>query len=115
MRTPSYNLAFLPHYQAMSEEAFVAMANAKPLRKEFLLSMGRTGFSEAEMTVALDRLKRAMERMDDWLAANGGPWLLGRALTLADIAIMPVIVRMDDINLHGAWAGKPAIARWLGM
>ena len=32
VRVPSYNLAFLPHFQAMTEEAFIALANSKPLR-----------------------------------------------------------------------------------
>ena len=113
VRVPSYNLAFLPHFQTMSEEAFVALANSKPLRKEFLLSMGRTGFPQKEMDQALDRLNRAVARMDDWISESGGPWLMGKRITLADIAIMPVIVRMDDINLHSTWAGKPALARWL--
>jgi glutathione S-transferase len=113
VRIPSYNLAFLPHFQAMSEEEFLALANSKPLRKEFLLTMGRTGFPEKEMDAALDRLTRAVTRMDDWLAASGGPFLMGAAITLADIAVMPVIVRMDDINLHEVWAKKPAVGRWL--
>jgi glutathione S-transferase len=113
VRIPSYNLAFLPHFQAMSEDEFLALANSKPLRKEFLLTMGRTGFPEKEMNGALDRLARAVARMDDWLAESGGPFLMGEAITLADIAVMPVIVRMDDINLHGVWAEKPAIGRWL--
>jgi len=113
VRIPSYNLAFLPHFQAMTEEAFLELANSKPLRKEFLLRMGRTGFSEDEMKSSLDRLERAVERMDRLIADSGGPWLMGAELTLADIAIMPVIVRMDDINLHGAWSKRPAIARWL--
>ena len=115
VRVPSYNLAFLPHFQDMTEEAFAALANSKPLRKEFLLSMGRTGFSQKEMDQALDRLHRAVARMDQWIAESGGPWLMGSMLTLADIAVMPVIVRMDDVNLDGAWAGKPAIARWLKL
>ena len=105
IRVPSYNLAFLPHFQAMSEEEFVALANSKPLRKEFLLTMGRTGFPEKEMNEALDRLARAVKRMDEALAASGGPWLMGEQLTLADIAIMPVIVRMDDIDL-GSHVGR---------
>src|ERR1700682_2168700 len=42
IRVPSYNLAFLPSFQAMSEEEFRALADSKPLAKEFLLSMGRT-------------------------------------------------------------------------
>ena len=36
--------AFLPHFKSMSEEAFLALADAKPLRREFLLKMGRSGF-----------------------------------------------------------------------
>lgn len=115
VRVPSYNLAFLPHFQAMTEEAFIALANSKPLRKEFLLSMGRSGFPQQEMDQALDRLNRAVARMDLWIAESGGPWLMGDMLTLADIAVMPVIVRMDDVNLDAAWADKPAVADWLAM
>ena len=115
VRVPSYNLAFLPHFQSMTEEAFTALANSKPLRKEFLLSMGRTGFPQKEMDQALDRLTRAVSRMNDWIAESGGPWLMGGMPTLADIAIMPVIVRMDDINLDTAWADKPAVANWFKL
>jgi glutathione S-transferase len=115
IRVPSYNLAFLPHFQSMTEEAFVALANSKPLRKEFLLTMGRTGFPKAEMDTAMDKLDRAVLRMNEWITGSGGPWMMGKQLTLADIAIMPVIVRMDDINLQASWADKPAIARWLEL
>lgn len=113
IRVPSYNLAFLPHFREMSEDEFVALANSKPLRREFLLTMGRTGFSEKEMNAAMDRLKRAVARMSETIATSGGPWLMGAQLTLADIAIMPVIVRMDDIDLGHLWADTPEIARWL--
>lgn len=113
VRVPSYNLAFLPHFQSMSEEAFRALADAKPLRREFLLKMGRTGFPAAEMNEALDRLRRAVVRMDDELRRSGGPWLLGERITLADIAIMPVIVRLDDIRLARLWSDRLALARWL--
>lgn len=115
VRVPSYNLAFLPHFQEMSEDEFVALANSKPLRKEFLLTMGRTGFAEQEMNAAVDRLVGAAKRMDDAISASGGPWLLGEQLTLADIAIMPVIVRMDDIDLGATWDDKPSIGRWLDL
>jgi glutathione S-transferase len=113
VRVPSYNLAFLPHFQAMTEGEFLAVAESKPLRKEFLLKMGRTGFPEAEMRSALDRLSRAVKRMDETIAASGGPWLMGGQLTLADIAMMPNIVRIDDINLGYLWEGRPTIPRWL--
>ncbi len=113
VRIPSYNLAFLPHFQSMSEAEFQALADSKPLRREFLLKMGRTGFPEAVMNEALDRLRRGVIRMDEEIGKTGGPWLLGSEMTLADIAIMPVIVRMADIRLDRIWTDRPAVARWL--
>jgi len=112
VRVPTFNLAFLPRFQAMSEEEFVAFANAKPLRREFMLAMGRNGFPKAEMDAALGRLARTLERMGDAIAASGGPWLLGARPTLADVAVMPAIVRMADLGLDRMWADKPAIGRW---
>ena len=54
VRVPTFNLAFLPSFQKMSREDFVAMAESKPLRREFMLTMGQTGFPQAEMDAALD-------------------------------------------------------------
>src|SRR5215471_847838 len=58
VRVPTFNLAFLPRFASMSEDEFRAFAESKPLRKEFMLTMGRTGFPEKEMNAALDRLRR---------------------------------------------------------
>jgi glutathione S-transferase len=113
IRVPSYNLAFLPHFQKMSEEEFLALCESKPLRKEFLMTMGRTGFPQKEMDTAEDKLKRAVYRMNEWITQSGGPWLMGKSLTLADIAVMPVIVRMADINMDSVWKDLPQIKDWL--
>jgi len=112
VRVPTFNLAFLPRFAAMSEEEFVAFAESKPLRKEFMLKMGRKGFSERDMNEALDRLERTLERMEDTIRASGGPWLQGARPTLADVAVMPAIVRMADLGLDKMWKDKPLIARW---
>jgi Glutathione S-transferase len=113
IRIPSYNLAFLPHFQAMSEEDFQALCDSKPLRREFLMRMGRTGFPQKDMDEALGRLTRGVERMAGWLAESGGPWVMGADLSLADLSILPVIVRMDDINLGHLWDAYPAVQAWL--
>ena len=112
VRVPTFNLAFLPRFAAMSEEEFVAFAESKPLRKEFMLTMGRKGFSEKEMKSALDRLARTLVRMEDTIRASGGPWLMGERATLADVAVMPAIVRMADLGLDTMWAENPRIAHW---
>src|SRR6476660_5205353 len=71
VRVPTFNLAFLPRFQAMSEGEFVAFAESKPLRKEFMLSMGRQGFPEKEMNAALDRMRRTYVRMSRSIEASG--------------------------------------------
>src|SRR4249920_3773552 len=112
VRVPTFNLAFLPRFAAMSEEEFVAFAESKPLRKEFMLAMGRRGFSEKEMNAALERMRRTYERMDAEIAATGGPWLMGKHITLADVAVMPALVRMADLSLDAMWKEMPRIVRW---
>ncbi len=111
VRVPTFNLAFLPKFQAMSREQFVAMAESKPLRKEFMLKMGQTGFPKEEMDAALARLRRSYERMSDEIAASGGPWLLGKDISLADVAAMPALVRMDDLNFAD-WQDLPRVVTW---
>jgi glutathione S-transferase len=112
IRVPSYQTAFLRHFQSMSEAAFLALAESKPLRKEFLLRMGRTGFPAAEIEQAEDRLRRGLRRISDAIRRHGGPWLL-EEITLADVAIMPVLIRMEDIGMAPYWREMPEIERWL--
>jgi glutathione S-transferase len=111
VRVPTFNLAFLPRFKKMNREDFVAMAESKPLRREFMLTMGQTGFPKHEMDAALARLRRSYERMDSEIERSGGPWLLGKAITLADVAVMPALVRMHDLGL-AEWQDLPRIATW---
>ena len=64
------------------------------------------------MNAALDRLRRTYERMDLATAESGGPWLLGKRITLADVAVMPALVRMADLGLATMWQDRPRINRW---
>ena len=98
IRVPSYNLAFLPRFQTMSEEEFLAFADSKPLRKEFLLAMGHTGFPQNEMDAAMDRLRRTVVRMDDEIGRAAGRGCSGADISLADVSVMPVIVRLADLR-----------------
>ena len=112
VRVPTFNLAFLPSFQKMSRDAFVAMAESKPLRREFMMTMGQSGFPKAEMDAALARLRRAYERMDREIEQSGGPWLLGKNITLADVAVMPALVRMDDLGMASQWQDLPRVKTW---
>ena len=111
VRVPTFNLAFLPKFQAMSREDFVAMAQSKPLRREFMMTMGQTGFPQTEMDAALARLRRTYERIDKEIEASGGPWLFGKDITLADVSVMPALVRMHDLGM-AEWQDLPRIVTW---
>ena len=111
VRVPTFNLAFLPGFQKLEADDFMAMAESKPLRREFMLAMGQTGFPKQEMDAALQRLRRAYERMETELEKSGGPWLMGKDITLADIAVMPAMVRMDDLGLAD-WQDLPRVVAW---
>jgi glutathione S-transferase len=112
VRVPTFNLAFLPSFQKMSREDFIAHAESKPIRREFLLAMGQTGFPKAEMDNALGRLRRAYERMEAEIEKSGGPWLLGKDISLADVAVMPALVRMHDLGMAHQWQDLPGVTKW---
>jgi glutathione S-transferase len=111
VRVPTFNLCYVPNFKKMSREDFMALAESKPLRREFMLAMGQTGFPQSEMDSALGRLRRSYERMEAEIAASGGPWLLGKDITLADVAVMPALCRMDDLGMTD-WADLPRVAAW---
>lgn len=115
VRVPTFNLAFLPSFQKMTRADFVAMAESKPLRREFMLTMGQTGFPQSEMDAALARLRRTYERMDAEIEKSGGPWLLGSDITLADVAVMPALVRMADLGMADQWQDLPRIVTWFDL
>ncbi len=112
VRIPTFNLAFLPHFAAMSEHEFIAFAESKPLRKEFMMAMGRTGFPRKEMDSSLERLRRTYVRMNLSITDSGGPWLFGKDITLADVSVMPALVRMADLGREDDWSDLPSVAKW---
>jgi glutathione S-transferase len=42
---------------------------------------------------------------------SGGPWLLGKEISLADVAAMPALVRMYDLDLFN-WKDLSRVVTW---
>jgi glutathione S-transferase len=53
--------------------------------------------------------------MDREIRQSGGPWLQGKDMTLADISLMPAIVRMNDLKRSGDWADLPRVGKWFDL
>lgn len=55
----------------------------------------------------------AFRNMEKALAASGSPWLVGQAMTLADINMMPFVARLHYLGLLDVWtADRPLSRAW---
>ena len=72
--------------------------------------MGRNGFSKSEVDASLERLRQTVERMQKSLGET--KWIANDMFTLADVSVMPTIVRMEDLGLSHIWADLPRVKDW---
>ena len=112
VRFPSFNQVFLKFYGALPEEQFAHEAERRPLRKHFYQKMGRKGFSEQDIAQSMERIGNTVQRIDR-AVRDGGPWIMGKQLTLADLCVAPLMDRMDDLGHSALWKDFPAFTDWL--
>jgi glutathione S-transferase len=110
IRVPSYNRYIRYKWQTLSPDEFDALVERRTIRKHFYRHMGRDGSSADEERAAIEKLRETVARMDR--ALEQGPWIVGEQFTLADIGLLPTIVRMTDIGLAEVWTGRPRVADW---
>jgi glutathione S-transferase len=116
IRYPSFQFGgLLLKFQAMSDEEFEEKARKRPMKAAFYKKMNKnTGFAGEELDRAFSDIRNTAARMDRMLQDNGGPWLMGEQLTLADIAVAPLIDRQEDLGLEYLWEENyPGVAGWL--
>jgi glutathione S-transferase len=63
-------------------------------RREAWIRAARKPYTEEERGEARAKLVQMLDRMEDML--RGGAWLLGDRYTIADIAVVPFIKRIDE-------------------
>jgi len=112
VRFPSFNMAFLPRFDGLNDKQFLEdEANVRPLRKEFFIRMGRSGFPDKDVETAIGNISQTVIRMEE--ALTKGPWILGEMYTLADIIIAPTIDRMSDLGFSTLWEEQhPLVTNW---
>ena len=112
VRFPSFNMAFLPRFDGLDDDAFQKeQADVRPLRKGFFRRMTRHGFPDEDIRASFEQIVQTAARMDAALA--NGPWLLGETYSLADIVVAPLIDRMADLGFADLWEEKyPRMADW---
>ncbi|MEZ7813979.1 MAG: glutathione S-transferase family protein [Paracoccaceae bacterium] len=116
VRAPSFQFGgLMEKFSGMSDEEFNALRLKRPLKSEFYSSFDKnTGFSEVQIFNSFTVLRRTFERMNLMLSKSGGPWLIGKNYSLADIAVLPLVDRIEDLGLNGLWSNDyPSVTHWL--
>jgi len=112
IRVPSFNKLFKKTITAFSDEAHENMLERMPLRKQMYKEFGKDGFDEAKYDGSMERLTKTMQRVAKVLD-TGQDWLVGNQYSIADIVLLPTVVRMVDLHLTHLWDDYPAIQAWL--
>jgi glutathione S-transferase len=110
IRVPTFQNVILPRFQKMSQAEFEAFVERNPLRKPFLKRLGRSGFSTQDYDIAIEQLEQSLTRME--MSLNTGDWLVGDEYSIADICIVPILQRLEDLGMKDMWEKRPAVSDW---
>ncbi len=110
IRVPSYNRYIRHKWKNLSQSEFDRLVDKRTVRKQFYQSMGRDGSSAQDEDASIEKLRETVRRMERALTA--GPWIMGQQFTLADVGLIPTIVRMVDIGLGDMWEANSLVAEW---
>lgn len=84
-----------------------------PRRTDRFKSTYEHGVQSPFVLHAVAAYERAFKYLEETLAERGGPWILGKQLTLADINLMPFAARLDYLGLLGVWTDhRPRVRDW---
>src|ERR1700681_1903734 len=78
-----------------------------PVKRARFMSTYEQGAESIYVYEGVAAFESAFKAMESYLGAeaesSGGPWLLGTALSLADINMMPFVARLHYLNLLDLW------------
>ncbi|MFL2782124.1 MAG: glutathione S-transferase family protein [Rhodospirillales bacterium] len=113
VRYPTFQKVLIKNFNSMTDAEFREAANMRPLKTNFYKSMGRDGFSDAEIKNAINDIRQTVERINTEISDGGGPWILGQFYSLADICVGPLIDRMEDLGYGYLWTDDlPEMTEW---
>ncbi len=112
---PTWNRISRPLASRLSDEALAARLARIPTaeRRARWRATAREGFSNEEFEAAYEEMHLTFGKLDAALS-DGGPWLMGDAYSLADIAMVPFVERIIDLRpgiVEGGAYG--AVSAWL--
>ncbi|MBC7957687.1 MAG: glutathione S-transferase family protein [Cytophagales bacterium] len=95
--------------EAQLEERLARIPTAA--RREAWTRVARKPYTDEEKANAMTGLLALLARMDAMLATSGCGWLIGERFSLADIAAIPFVMRISELNAP-ALASNTRVNEW---
>ena len=108
----SFCIAFRNDFQSRTEEemaAFYTRMN-NPVKEKFYRAALAQGIDHEGFVSAVQRYQKLLQDMETALA--GGDWLAGETYSLADIGLIPYLLRLDHLGMSGMWSEQTKVAAW---
>jgi len=108
----SFCIAFRNDFQGRTDEdmvAFYASMN-NPVKEKFYRSALAQGMDHEGFVSAVHRYVKLLQDMDS--ALTGREWLAGQNYSLADIGLVPYLLRLEHLGLNGMWSDRPNVSNW---
>jgi len=106
----TFATAFRPWFAGLSGEEIERRLSKSPLKKrtEYKRDVALHGLDSKFAREALEHHEKLIALIEQ----AGGGWLAGPDFSLADIAALPYVLRLDLLRLSRLWDARPGVAAW---
>ena len=106
----TFATAFRPWFAGLTGEQIDQRLARSPSKKrtEYKRDVALHGLDSKFAREALEHHEKLLDLIDE----AGGAWLAGSEFSLADIAVIPYILRLDLLRLSRLWDERPGVASW---
>lgn len=110
----NWSIALQPGASRWSDQELATKLARVPTaeRREAWSRIARRPYTDEEKQQALGKLLALITEMDGLFETGGGPWLMGRDYSLADIAAVPFMARIAEISPSALEGNSCAIEWW---
>ncbi len=114
-RELSFSAQFREKMKGMTEEQRQARFKnvGDPDRRARFMSTYKEGVDSPYVFQAIANFEKMFKLLEKALTESGGPWILGRSYSLADINLTPYVWRVEYLTLLDLWTeDKPRVQEW---
>jgi glutathione S-transferase len=106
----TFATAFRPWFAGLTGEQIEQRLAKSPSKKrtEYKRDVALNGLDSKFAREALEYHEKLLKLIDE----AGGGWLAGSELSLADIAVIPYVLRLELLRMSRLWDGHPGVASW---